>query len=86
MLNGPANAFLVREYLATRFETFKWWFEPTDRPHEYQVVSLLNMGQDINRIVTFSNHEAQPVDIPDPELKALHAAFAKVFRDSGAGE
>ena len=39
-----------------------------------------------NKIITFKNHHTKPIDLPDPQILVLHAAFAKVFDASGAGK
>lgn len=52
----------------------------------YKVVSkLYNVGFN-NEIVTFIDHDNEHIDLPDPEISALHTAFARVFYASGAGE
>jgi hypothetical protein len=57
-----------------------------NEPDTYTVVSpVINIGFNGNT-VTFVNHDNGPIDLPDPEILALHAAFARVFYASGAGE
>jgi hypothetical protein len=57
-----------------------------NEPDTYTVVSpLINTGFNGNT-VTFVNHDNGPIDLPDPEILALHTAFARVFYASGVGK
>ena len=39
-----------------------------------------------NKLVTFVDHSDTGIQLPLPETLAIHASFAKAFRDSGTAE
>lgn len=84
-INGAANGVLLRSDLDSTFEDFIWWFEATELPSSYRIASSRFIGYE-GTVVTFVNESEEPIDLPDPAILAIHAAFARVFHASGAAE
>lgn len=61
-----------------------WMYQ--GQPNTYKVASKSHNTGFNDTIVTFVNHDNAPIDLPDPKIFALYAAFANVFYASGAGE
>ncbi|KZP25790.1 hypothetical protein FIBSPDRAFT_1041158 [Athelia psychrophila] len=83
---GPANTFLLRIDLIHTFKHFTWWFQSTDEPHKYRIMTYMTNFAFSNKRVTFVNHSNSDIPLPDPKILRLHAALARVLFASGAGE
>ncbi|KAF8515758.1 hypothetical protein BU17DRAFT_93153 [Hysterangium stoloniferum] len=77
-----SNGILLCSNGHSLFGSFKFWFEPTRNQHCYVVRSRLTPlnGMSVNFRSTSG------ISPPDPRYLAIHAAFAKVLRASGAAE
>ncbi|KAF9784708.1 hypothetical protein BJ322DRAFT_1211601 [Thelephora terrestris] len=86
-INGPSNGLLLRADIDPMFSNFKLWFEKTDEPDTYVLAKPEKLKtQYAGKVVTFVNEHSERIDLPDPQLLELHAAFSRVFHVSGAGE
>ncbi|KAF8521616.1 hypothetical protein BU17DRAFT_64842 [Hysterangium stoloniferum] len=73
-INDSSNGILLCSNGHGLFGSFDLWFEPTRNQHCYVVRSR------------FTALNGIPVDFRNPRYLAIHAAFAKVLRASGAAE
>ncbi|KAF7968174.1 hypothetical protein HWV62_31680 [Athelia sp. TMB] len=83
---GPTNTFLLRIDLIRTFKHFAWWFQATDEPHKYRIMTHLSNFPFSNKRVTFKDHSDSNIPLPDPQIFKLHAALSRVLYASGAGE
>ncbi|KAF9787523.1 hypothetical protein BJ322DRAFT_1107581 [Thelephora terrestris] len=85
-INGPSNGLLLRADVDPMFSKFNLWFEKTNRPNTYTVKAGRIFTEYADKVVTFTNEHSEAIDLPDPQILELHAAFSRVFHMSGAGE
>ncbi|KAG8931471.1 hypothetical protein FRC01_001251 [Tulasnella sp. 417] len=85
-INDLSNLILMSAEVHEDFGSFRFWLEPTTRPHTY---SLHLQERQIRfqwaSSISFSDQSDRGLPLPMPEFLAIHAAFAKVFHDTGAG-
>ncbi|KAL0955112.1 hypothetical protein HGRIS_004028 [Hohenbuehelia grisea] len=68
------------------FDRLQMWFEATETPHTYRIITSDPWYMLPREGVTFTTHDSVKYPLPSPELLALHAACAKVAHLSGASE
>ncbi|KAF9449077.1 hypothetical protein P691DRAFT_728548 [Macrolepiota fuliginosa MF-IS2] len=90
-INEPENAILLSTAAQELFNTFTMWFERQEpdsvtEPNTYVVKSRIKLNMPKDRRVTFKDHSGSAIPVPNPDALAIHAAFAKVLKDSGAVE
>lgn len=90
-INAPANVIYMTSEEHFDFGHFAFYLEPdVDEPHQYRVNFLKDDGElssgSRTAIVKFTALEDPKVEVPDPRLLGIHAAFAKVLHLCGATE
>ncbi|KAG8921899.1 hypothetical protein FRC00_008070 [Tulasnella sp. 408] len=82
-----SNLILMSTEVHEDFGNFTFWFEPTDQLHTYTVhLEERQIRFQWASTVAFSNQSDRKLPLPSPEFLAAHAALAKVFRVTGAGD
>jgi len=85
-INGPSNAILLSGNLDGIFGNFKWWFDATEVENTYTVSSNYKIGHNDKRVAFSNCDDSEDIDLPDPQILKIHAAFCRVFHASGAAE
>jgi len=85
-INGPSNGLLLRADLGPMFSNFKLWFEKTNAPDTYTVKAGDVFTEYAGKVVTFVNAHSEGINLPDPQILELHAAFSRVLYLTGAGK
>ena len=55
-------------------------------PNRYTVRTGAVITRYTGQVVTFVNEHDEEIDLPDPQILELHAAFSRVLYMTGAGE
>ncbi|KAG8946604.1 hypothetical protein FRC00_009505 [Tulasnella sp. 408] len=86
-INDLSNLILMSTEVHEDFGNFTFWFEPTDQLNTYTVhLEERQIRFQWASTVAFSNQSDRDLPLPSPEFLAAHAALAKVFRVTGAGD
>lgn len=86
-INNLSNLILMSTEVHEDFGSFTFWFEETDKPHTYNIrLQEREVRPNWADSATFDDESNKGLPLPNPQYLAIHAAFAKVFYATGAGE
>ena len=93
-LDTLVNALTMTHHYRRLFNAFQIYFEPTGNfPYEFKIQSTAPTSSSLHddplfpvvRTLTFDSDYSSTIDLPSPQLLAVHRAIARIMEVSNAG-